>query len=127
MDFGELFAVAVTALRRNKLRSFLTLLGVIIGVMTVVAVVSIISGLNSFVTEKVVNLDPDVLIFTKYGIIRSRQEFLLAKKRKPITARDAEMVAKESLSCAAVATNVNTQGNVRAGSHKLSGVQVQGD
>jgi putative ABC transport system permease protein len=127
MDFGELFAVAVTALRRNKLRSFLTLLGVIIGVMTVVAVVSIISGLNSFVTDKVVNLNPDVLVFTKYGIIRNRQEFLLAKKRKPITARDAEMVARECLACAAVATNVDTQGNVRAGSHKLSGVQVQGD
>ena len=53
MSLADLFAVAVAALRRNKLRSFLTLLGVIIGVMTVVSVVSIISGLNANVRDKV--------------------------------------------------------------------------
>ena len=55
MSFEELLAVALQALRRNKLRSFLTLLGVIIGVATVVSVVSIISGLNSYVRDKVLN------------------------------------------------------------------------
>ena len=78
MSFGDLFAVAVGALRRHKLRSFLTLLGVIIGVMTVVSVVSIISGLNANVRDKVLNLNPDVIVFTKFGIIRSRAEFLIA-------------------------------------------------
>ena len=62
----------------NKLRSGLTLLGVIIGVMTVVSVLSVISGLNDYVLSKVVNLNPDVIVFTKYGILRSRQEFILA-------------------------------------------------
>ena len=76
MPLREVFAVALQALRRNKLRSFLTLLGVIIGVATVVSVVSIISGLNSYVMDKVLNLNPDVLVFTKYGIIRSRQGVL---------------------------------------------------
>jgi putative ABC transport system permease protein len=126
MSFSELFQVAITALRRNKLRSFLTLLGVIIGVMTVVAVVSVISGLNSYVQDKVLNLNPDVLVFTKYGIIRGRQEYLLAKKRKPITMRDAMIVAKECRSCAAVGTNVQQQSNVHAGSRKLSNVSIQG-
>ena len=126
MSFSELLQVAVTALRRNKLRSFLTLLGVIIGVMTVVAVVSVISGLNGYVQDKVLNLNPDVLVFTKYGIIRGRQEFLLAKKRKPITIQDAQIVAKECRSCAAVGTNVEQQSNVHVGPHKLSGVSIQG-
>ena len=126
MNFSELLQVAVTALRRNKLRSFLTLLGVIIGVMTVVAVVSVISGLNGYVQDKVMNLSPDVLVFTKYGIIRGRQEYLLAKKRKPITMRDAQLVAKECRSCAAVGTSVNDQANVHAGSRKLSNVQIEG-
>ena len=80
MSFEELLAVAVQALRRNKLRSLLTLLGVIIGVATVVSVVSIISGLNSYVRDKVLSLNPDVLVFTKYGIIRSRDEFILQRK-----------------------------------------------
>ncbi len=126
MSFAELLQVALTALRRNKLRSFLTLLGVIIGVMTVVAVVSVISGLNGYVQDKVMNLSPDVLVFTKYGIIRGRQEYLLARKRKPITIRDAQLVDKQCRSCAAVGTNVNTSSNVHAGPRKLSGVTIQG-
>jgi len=126
MSFSELLQVAVTALRRNKLRSFLTLLGVIIGVMTVVAVVSVISGLNGYVQDKVLNLNPDVLVFTKYGIIRGRQEYLLARKRKPITIRDAQIVAKECRSCAAVGTNVREQANVHVGPRKLAGVSIQG-
>ena len=74
--------MALQALRLNKLRSGLTLLGVIIGVMTVVSVLSVISGLNDYVLNKVVNLNPDVIVFTKYGILRSRQEFIMATKRK---------------------------------------------
>ena len=126
MSLSELFQVALQALRRNKLRSFLTLLGVIFGVMTVVAVVSVISGLNSYVRDKVLNLNPDVLVFTKYGIIRDRQEFLLAKKRKAITMRDAMLVAKECRSCAAVGTNVQQQANVHVGPRKLASVNIQG-
>ncbi|HET7451504.1 MAG TPA: ABC transporter permease [Thermoanaerobaculia bacterium] len=126
MSAGELLQVALTALQRNKLRSFLTLLGVIIGVMTVVAVVSVISGLNGYVQEKVMNLSPDVLVFTKYGIIRGRQEYLLAKKRKPISMADAQVVAKQCRSCGAVGTSVNDSSNVHAGSRKLSGVSIQG-
>src|SRR5262249_44362451 len=88
MNLSDLLAVAVQALRVNKLRSGLTLLGVIIGVMTVVAVLSVISGLNDYVMNKIVNLNPDVLVFTKYGILRSREEFILASKRKEMTRRD---------------------------------------
>ncbi len=126
MSFAELFQVSFHALRRNKLRSFLTLLGVIIGVMTVVAVVSVISGLNGYVRDKVLNLNPDVLVFTKYGIIRGRQEWLLAKKRKPVTMRDAQLVEKECRSCAAVGVHVSEQANVHAGARKLSDVSIQG-
>lgn len=126
MTFSELLQVSLGALQRNKLRSFLTLLGVIIGVMTVVAVVSIISGLNGYVRDKVLNLNPDVLVFTKYGIIRGRQEWLLAKKRKPITITDARLVEKECRSCAAVGTNMSQPANVHVGSRKLSGVTIEG-
>src|SRR2546428_8593570 len=95
MGVSELFAVSLQALRLNKLRSGLTLLGVIIGVMTVVSVLSVISGLNDFVLNKVVNLNPDVLVFTKYGIIRSPLEVILARKRQPLTTRDLEVVRAE--------------------------------
>ncbi|MBK8594574.1 MAG: ABC transporter permease [Holophagales bacterium] len=55
---GELLRVAWRAISAHKLRSFLTLLGVIIGVMTVVAVVSVIQGLNNYVATKLFSLSP---------------------------------------------------------------------
>ena len=126
MSFADLFAVATGALRRNKLRSFLTLLGVIIGVMTVVSVVSIISGLNANVRDKVLNLNPDVIVFTKYGIIRSRSEFLLARKRKAITMRDAGVIEAECKTCGAVGTQATHVDTVHAGTKKLSDVPMTG-
>jgi putative ABC transport system permease protein len=126
MPLSDLLAVALQALTRNKLRSGLTLLGIIIGVTTVVSVVSIISGLNGYVATKVINLNPDVLIFTKYGIIRGRSEWLIARKRKPITLRDMELVAAACRSCGAVGGQADEVETVRSGKRKLAGVQVAG-
>jgi putative ABC transport system permease protein len=126
MQLAEMFAVALSALRVNKLRSGLTLLGVIIGVMTVVAVLSVISGLNDYVMNKVVNLNPDVLAFTKYGILRSREEFIFARRRKPVTVRDLKVVRRECRSCGAVGAQANQFANVRSGSRKLSAVTITG-
>ena len=83
MLIGELLRVAWKAITAHKLRSFLTLLGVIIGVMTVIAVVAVISGLNNYVATKIFTLSPDVYAVTRWGIITSREEFLEALKRKP--------------------------------------------
>jgi putative ABC transport system permease protein len=126
MNLSELLRVALLALKRNKLRSGLTLLGVIIGVMTVVSVVSIIAGLNSYVANKLTNLNPDVLVFTKYGIIRSRAEFILANRRKNLTMRETHLVAEECRSCAAVGAQTGQNITVHSGNRKLSGVQVTG-
>ena len=70
MNFEELFRLALRAIRAHKLRSFLTLLGIIIGVTTIVGVVGIITGLNTYVQEKVIILAPDMFIVTRFGIIR---------------------------------------------------------
>ena len=126
MSFAEQFALALQTLRVNKLRSGLTLLGVIIGVMTMVSVLSVISGLNGYVLNKVVNLNPDVVVFTKYGIVRSRVEFILARKRKPVTTRDLQIVRAECRSCGAVGAQADQVATVKAGSRKLSGVPVSG-
>ena len=85
MNFEELFRLALRAIRAHKLRSFLTLLGIIIGVTTIVGVVGIITGLNTYVQEKVIILAPDMFIVTRFGIIRSREEFIQAVKRPQFT------------------------------------------
>ena len=126
MDVRELFFTSFQSLGSHKLRSGLTLLGVIIGVMTVVAVVSVISGLNAFVATNLVNLNPDVLVFTKFGILRSRSEFLMANRRKPLTMDERRLVEANCRSCAAVGAQANQTALVKAGRRKLGSVEVTG-
>lgn len=122
----ETLRIAVTALAAHKLRSFLTLLGVIIGVTTVVTVVSIISGLNQYISEKVFNLSPDVFVLTRFGIITSREEFLEAIKRKRIELADVRAIERRCSECAMVGIQSSTSQLVRSGSKRLNGVQIRG-
>jgi putative ABC transport system permease protein len=122
----ELFRVSSSALTRHKLRAFLTLLGVIIGVATVVGVVSVISGLNTYVKDKVIGLNPDIVIFTKYGIIMSREEWLIAMKRRDITLTDMQIVRRECRLCAQVGGRGERNRPVKYADKKLSDVNVQG-
>src|SRR6476659_834480 len=122
----ETLRIAASALSTHKLRSFLTLLGVIIGVMTVVSVASIISGLNNYIKEKVFQLSPDVYVVTKFGIITSREAFLEAVKRKEIDWPDYDAIRQRCHSCDAVGVNENRRDIVKRGSKKLSRVRIQG-
>ena len=117
---------AVQALRANRLRSFLTLLGIIIGVATLVGVVSVISGLNGWVQEKVIQLSPDVYIVQKFGIIRSREEFLDAVKRPDISYEDYYRVAGILRKAEATAAQVGTPAAVKRGPRRLPDIRVQG-
>jgi putative ABC transport system permease protein len=122
----ELFRVSSTALVRHKMRAFLTLLGVIFGVATVVAVISVVSGMNYYVREKLFDLNPDVIIFSKYGIIMSREEWLIAKKRRDITMTDLNVVRTECHLCEQVGGEADRTRPLKNGDRKLSDVIVQG-
>ena len=122
----ETIRIAAAALTTNKLRSFLTLLGVIIGVMTVVTVVSIIAGLNSYIAEKVFQLNPDVYVVTQFGIITSREQFLEAVKRKKIDWSDYAAIRQRCRTCALIGVSENTRQSVKRGAKKLNAVRIQG-
>jgi putative ABC transport system permease protein len=122
----ETLRIAATALRAHKMRSFLTLLGVIIGVMTVVTVVAIISGLNNYISEKVFRLNPDVYAVTKFGIITSREQWLEAIKRKDFTWTDYEAVQERCGLCAMVGAQLNNNSAVKRGSETLTNVRTLG-
>lgn len=123
---GELFRVAWRAIGAHKLRSFLTLLGVIIGVMTVVAVVSVIQGLNNYVATKLFTLSPDVYTIERFGIITTRDGFLEALKRKRIQKSDFEMFQRLSKTAVMVGARSGTSRSVRSGAKRLSDVQIAG-
>jgi putative ABC transport system permease protein len=126
MLVGELLRVAWKAVTAHKLRSFLTLLGVIIGVMTVVAVVAVISGLNNYVATKIFSLSPDVFVVTRFGIITSREEFLAALKRKPISKAEMERAIELAKQAERVGAASGTTRLARYENRKLSDVQVSG-
>jgi putative ABC transport system permease protein len=126
MKAGDLPREAVQAMRSNRLRSFLTLLGIIIGVATLVGVVSVISGLNGWVQDKIIQLSPDVYIVQKFGIIRSREEFLDALKRPEISYADYYRVAGLLRKAESTAAQVGTQSAVKRGARRLPDIRVQG-
>lgn len=126
MHVPEVISIATAALQKNRLRSFLTLLGVIIGVMTIVAVVAVIQGLNNYVATQLFQLRPDVYIATQFGIITSREEFLEALRRKRIDRDDASAVERLCGLCAQVGVTTNGNMVVKYRSQRLADVAVNG-
>ena len=94
---GDLLHSALRALRAHKLRSFLTLLGVINGVTTMVSVVGVIAGLDAYVKAQIIRLAPDVFVVDRLGIIQSHRDLVQALKRPPLTWADFERVRRAGL------------------------------
>src|SRR5204862_3364554 len=74
----ETLRLSLDALRTHKLRSFLTLLGVILAVTTLVAVMSVVAGLNFYVADRIANLGANVYVLNRFGIITSEDAWIKA-------------------------------------------------
>src|ERR1700758_4925574 len=85
---GETVRLALDTLRSHKLGSFLTQLGIILAVMTLVGVMSVVSGLNLYISNKVANLGANVFVVNKLGIITNFDQFIKAQKWPNVTADD---------------------------------------
>ena len=75
MNLRESAGIALAALRANKLRSLLTLLGVIIGVSSVIAVMSLVQGLNQYVAKQLTSSGSNVFSVDQVGIAFDDLEF----------------------------------------------------
>ena len=73
---AETLRLALDTLRAHKLRSFLTLLGVILAVATLVAVMSVVEGLNLYVSDRVANLGANVFIVDRFGSITNFEQWV---------------------------------------------------
>jgi len=126
MLVGELLRVAWRAIAAHKLRSVLTLLGVIIGVMTVIAVVAVISGMNNYVATKLFTVAPDVYVVDRFGIITSRDQFLQAIKRRRIEKRDAEEIQRLAKNAEQIGLISGLRRPVKHESKRLADVSING-
>jgi putative ABC transport system permease protein len=127
MSLGEAIRIATTNLWTHKMRSVLTLLGVVIGVTAVIAVVSLVSGLNRYVAEKVVGLGADIFMINRSpSIITSVDQWESAQKRRKFHYDDYEAVLEDCKSCAAVAANLSKSGQVKYGTDYISDSAIIG-
>jgi putative ABC transport system permease protein len=127
MPFREAVSIAVASLRANKLRSFLTVLGILIGVSSVIAVVAITTGLDRYIAEKVLELGSQSFNVQKVpDIITSREAWLEAMKRKDVTMADLEAVREGCTACAEVGGILYTRRDAKRGNTTQERVQVMG-
>ena len=127
MNISEAIRVALQSLWANKLRSVLTLLGVMIGVGAVIAVVTFVSGINDYVAKKIFNLGADVFIVSKMSAVETNVDhFLEAEKRKNIEIEDYETVAEACRHCDYVGAQIRTSGKVKRNEQSIEDTNIQG-
>src|SRR5260370_29598345 len=93
--FSETFELALDALRAHKLRSLLTLIGVILAVTTLVAVTSLVDGPNGYVVDQIPHLGADVFVADRFGNITSFGHWTKAQKRPFLTAEKLHSFSEE--------------------------------
>jgi putative ABC transport system permease protein len=87
----EAFWIALEALRSHKLRSFLTLLGVVIATTTLIVVMSVVNGMNLYIAEHIANLGTNTFVLHQFQWAQGFDSFLNARRRnKPIRVEDYE-------------------------------------
>src|SRR5512144_830216 len=88
-SFGEAVKVALSSLRASKLRSFLTLLGVILATTTLIAVMSVISGMDRYIAENVSAMGADGYRITRIVMMQwDPKKFLEMQRRNPQLNRE---------------------------------------
>lgn len=128
MNSIEAIRIALQSLWANKLRSVLTLLGVVIGVAAVIAVVTFVEGINTYVAEKIFNLGADVFIIFKVSpALTNVDHYLEAEKRKDLLMEDYETVRDACRHCVYVGAAVrNNSGHVKYAEQSITDTTVQG-
>ena len=122
----ETMRLALDALRAHKLRSFLTLLGVILAVTTLVVVMSFVAGMNFYVADRIANLGANVFIVDRFGIITSQDAWVKAQKRPLITMEDYERMRGSMKTAKAVAALDDHNIEIRSGNERLQNTDVMG-
>jgi len=123
----EAFRVATGSLRANKLRTALTLMGIIVGVTAVIAVVTIIKGLDQTVAQTFSSQGSTVFTISKNPqIITSREDFIKFNRRKDVTHEDAEAIARLCSTCWRTGIAANAVETVKYQDQSAENVRIRG-
>ena len=126
-QFLESAGIALQAIWSNKLRSFLTVLGNIVAVTSIIAVVTLIQGMNEYVTNAIVtDVGADNFTIQRNPVIRTAEDEERVRNNPPITTDDAEAVREFNDHITAVATQGNSRTRITYRNQTLNSVQIQG-
>jgi putative ABC transport system permease protein len=127
MLFGEAVKLALQSLWANKMRTLLTLLGVVIGVASVITVVTLTNGAKRFVTDKINTYGASVVTVTKMPqTFLTIDEYLEFQKRKDISFDDYRAILDSCKSCVSVGAARTTTGKIVYGSNSTTDSEVRG-
>jgi len=125
--FREPVGVALETLRAHKMRSFLMLLGIVLSVSTLIMVVSLISGVNLYVANRIANLGANVFLVLRFPIITDATELVKATRRnKPITWDDYIYLKDNSRLALRVGAQANQLGRTKTNGQTLEDTTVYG-
>ncbi|HQR39815.1 MAG TPA: ABC transporter permease [Blastocatellia bacterium] len=127
MKFLESLKLAASAIWAHKLRSFLTLLGIIFGVAVVILVVTIIEGFNNYVEEKVADLGSNAFVVTRFGIITSEKEFREKEQyNRAVTTGELGAITAHKVFVREAAAVTRRRAPVKFGSKELQDIRIAG-
>ena len=119
--------IAFDSMRVHKLRTFLTLLGIILSVSTLILVISMIEGTNHYIADKVANMGANVFLVNQYGIIPDRKSFLKAQRtNKPLTYEDFTALRDNMALPKNVGLEIRRTGTIKRNTESLDDVDVRG-
>jgi putative ABC transport system permease protein len=127
MLFSEAFKLALQSLWGNKMRTILTLLGVVMGVSSVIMVITLVNGANRYVATKLVSHGADVLTVSRMAsVIFSADDYLRYQKRKILRIEDYKAVRDACKECSEVGARLDRTTTVTFGGHSSSDTEMRG-
>jgi len=127
MQRRDTFRLALAALSAHKLRTALTLTGLIIGVTSMILVVTLIEGANNYVASKIANLGTDIFQVSRVPLVPGNfNEIILARKNRDITPDDLRDLQMRCSKCVAVGAQADTLGRVVTESQSMTDVSIRG-
>ena len=114
---GEIVTMSLDTLRTNKMRSALTVLGVVIGITSIVGMTSLLRGFDNSLRDSISQLGPDTIMVQKWGalsLVGSGKSFLEVARRPNLSREDALAIERECPSVALVDVWLGIYGNAQS-------------
>jgi putative ABC transport system permease protein len=127
MHLIEAFKLALQSLWANKLRSILTLIGVVMGVASVIMVITLVNGANTYVSTKLSGYGADVFTVSRASaVIFTADDYFRYQKRKILRIEDYQAVRDECQACGEVGAQLDKSTNVVYNGHSSNNTEVRG-